>query len=210
MKRLLFVLALCLSTVAMVAAVSPKAQTFGTGSISGIVTDEATNLPIAGAIVTAGGCGRRATTAEDGSYTIANLPTGDYTVKAMKCDAYVTETYPTPVHVEDGQAVTGIDFALTPLGGGGGTGTISGHVYDQVTGLPLEGARVSAGGCGRYALTVADGSYTIPNLTDGSYTVKAMKSGYTCATYPTPVVISGGAPVTGIDFQLVPMNRALD
>ena len=209
MKRLLMVAALCLGTVALIAAAAPKAQTLGTGSISGVITDSVTGLPIAGAKVTAGCCGHQATTAEDGSYTIAALAAGDYTVKAMKCGAYAMKQYPTPVHVEDGQAVTGINLALAPMGGGG-SGSISGHVYDQATGLPLAGAKVMAGCCGRYALTIEDGSYTIANLPDGSYTVKAMKFGYSCATYPQPVVIQGGGAVTGIDFQLVPMNRALD
>jgi uncharacterized protein (DUF2141 family) len=193
------------------AAVSVPKSAFGTGSIAGTITDSVTGYPIAGAKVTVGGCGRAATTGDDGTYTIANLAPGSYTVTAMKCHAYYAKSYPTPVRVEEGQAVTGIDIALRPMGGGGGSGSISGTVVDAATNEPIAGAKVTAGSCGRSAMTGDDGTYTIANLADGSYTVKAMKSGYHCATYPTPVVIENGQPVTGIDFSLQPRSlQALD
>jgi uncharacterized protein (DUF2141 family) len=83
----------------------------GEGSISGTVYDKATNAPIAGAKVMAGGCKHSTTTASDGTYTISGLADGSYTVKAMK-DGYKCATYPDPVVIEDGGAVTGIDFYL--------------------------------------------------------------------------------------------------
>ncbi len=194
----------------MFAAVSAPQSNLGAGSISGTITDSVTGLPIVGAKVTAGGCGRQATTGDDGTYIIANLAPGSYTVTAMKCRAYYAKSYPTPVRVEEGQAVTGIDIALKPMAGGG-SGSISGTVIDAVTREPIVGAKVTAGGCGRYAMTGDDGTYTIAGLADGSYIVKAMKSGYSCATYPEPVVIQNGQPVTGIDFSLQPRNvQALD
>ena len=146
-----------------------------------------------------------ATTGDDGTYTITGLAAGDYTIKAMKMRAYVAKTYPTPVHVEEGQAVTGINIALAPMGGGGGgNGSISGTVYDEATNQPIAGAKVTTGGChGGSATTGDDGTYTVTGLADGLYTVRAMKSGYNCATYPTQVEISNGGAVTGIDFHLV-------
>jgi len=209
-KFAMFALLVC-ATMA-VAANSPAAAALGTGSIAGTITDSVTSQPIVGAKVTAGCCGRGATTGEDGTYIITGLAAGDYTVKAMKCGAYVMKAYPEPVHVEEGQAVTGIDIALAPMGGGGGDGSISGTVYDKKTNAPIAGVKVMAGCCGgKYAMTADDGTYTITDLADGSYTVKAMKEGYKCATYPDPVVITGGGAVTGIDFHLVGTpNRALD
>jgi len=209
MKKLVPIIALCAVALMMVGASGKQVIPTGTGSISGVVTDSVTGLPISGAMVSAG-CGHMATTGSDGSYTIVNLAAGNYTVKASKCGAYVMKQYPTPVHVDDGQAVTGIDFALAPMGGGGGDGSISGTVYDKSNNAPIAGAKVTAGGCHSSAITGSDGTYTITDLADGSYTVKAMKRGYECATYPTPVVISGGQPVTGIDFHLIPNCRALD
>jgi len=211
MKRLLPFVAIALLGVLMIGATGKQIVPTGSGSIAGVITDSATGLPIEGARVTVGCHGQGATTGSDGSYVITGLAAGDYTVKAMKCMVYVMKQYPTPVHVDEGQAVTGIDIALAPMGGGGGDGSISGTVYDKNTNLPIEGAKVIAGRCNQYALTAGDGTYTIANLADGSYTVKAMKDGYHCATYPTPVVISNGQPVTGIDFHLAPSSfRALD
>jgi uncharacterized protein (DUF2141 family) len=187
----------------MVNAATPATHVaLGSGSISGTITDAVTGSPISGAKVVAGGCSRYAMTGSDGRYTIAKLAAGDYTVSAMKMGAYMMKSYPGTVHVADGQAVTGIDIALAPMGGGGGNGSISGTVYDKKTNAPIAGARVTASGCSRYAMTGSDGKYTIAGLADDSYTVRAMKSGYLCATYPTPVVITNGQPVTGIDLYL--------
>jgi hypothetical protein len=92
-----------------------------------------------------------------------------------------------------------------------GNGSIAGTITDSTTGLPIAGAKVTAGGCMKSATTAEDGTYTITGLADGSYTVKAMKSGYQCATYPDPVVITAGGAVTGIDFYLGGTNyKALD
>lgn len=203
MKQLFAVLTIVVCVTALSAATSPAAIATGTGSIAGTITDSVTGLPIAGAKVSAGMCGRNATTGEDGTYIIENLAAGDYTVKAMKCGAYAMKTYPGDVHVEEGQAVTGIDIALAPMGSGGGDGSISGTVYDKKTGAPIAGAKVMAGGCMQSATTAEDGTYTLAGLADGSYTVRAMKSGYKCATYPDPVVVENGGAVTGIDFYLV-------
>ena len=200
--RKLAALIVGLACVTMVFAATPaKSIALGAGSISGIITDSATGAPISGAKVVAGGCSRYAMTGSDGRYTIANVAAGDYTVSAMKMGAYKMKSYPPAVHVADGQAVTGIDIALAPMGGGG-NGSISGTVYDKKTNAPIAGATVTAGGCSRSATTGSDGTYTITGLADGSYAIRAMKSGYVCATYPTPVVIANGQPVTGIDFHL--------
>lgn len=205
MKKLIPLLALVICGLVMVGATGPTPPTqFGTGSIAGVVTDSATGQPIAGVKVSAGCCNRYfAYTGNDGSYVIQNLPAGTYPVRAMMT-GYAMKTYPTPVPVEEGQQVTGINFAL--VAAGGGSGSISGTVYDKLTNQPIAGAKVTAGCCGRCAYTAENGTYTIANLPDGSYSVKAMKSGYYCATWPTPVVIQNGQPVTGVDFYLMPCN----
>ena len=199
MKKLLALTVLFVCAATLVAAPG-QPTALATGSIAGTITDSITGRPIAGATVTAG-CHQSATTDSAGAYIISDLAAGDYTVKAMKRGQYAMKSYPGQVHVAEDQHVTGIDIALAPMGGGG-SGSISGTVYDQATHAPIAGARVMAG-CMKSALTAGDGTYTISNLGDGSYTVKAVKSGYRCATYPSPVVIEDGAAVTGIDFYLV-------
>ena len=209
MKKLLALLVVVACSASLFAATNPTQSVLGSGSISGVITDSVTGGPIAGAMVMAG-CGNSATTANDGSYTISGLAAGDYAVKAMKCGQYAMKQYPGMVSVAAGQVVTGINIALAPMGGGGGNGSISGFVYNKSTRAPIAGARVMAG-CGRNATTGSDGSYTLTGLADGSYTVRAMAGGYNNASYPSPVVISGGQAATGIDLYLVPQtNKALN
>jgi hypothetical protein len=209
MRKYFALAALAVAAVLMVAAVGGKGsiQAAG-GSISGVITDSVTGQPITGARVMAGNCRQSATTASDGSYTIRGLAAGDYTITAMKPMAYAMKQYPSTVHVDEGQQVTGINLALAPMGGGGGNGSISGAVFNKKTGKPIAGARVMAGGCRNSATTASDGTYTLANLADGSYTVQAMKGGYLCGSYPSPVVIQNGQSVTGIDIYLEPGHPA--
>ena len=61
------------------------------GKISGIITNEATNAPIANAIVTIVGTNTTATTNESGYYVMTNIPPGGYDVKA-EITGYRTKT----------------------------------------------------------------------------------------------------------------------
>ncbi|MEO0108437.1 MAG: carboxypeptidase-like regulatory domain-containing protein, partial [candidate division WOR-3 bacterium] len=97
--------------------------------------------------------------------------------------------------------------ATAPKAERDGSGSISGTITDAVTGNPIEGAKVTAGCCGRSALTGADGSYTIGNLPAGSYRVKAMKCGeYEPGEYPNLVEVAEGQHVEGIDISLTPIG----
>lgn len=182
----------------------------GTGSISGVVTDSITGLPIFNAMVTAScanTCGSRAFTDSNGVYTIQNLNAGDYQVIASARN-FRTKRYPTAVTVVSGQTTADINFALVS----GNTppppsnpGTISGFVTDSVTGLPIAGAIVVAHNrrLTRRAITAADGSYTIINLRAGNYRVSARADGYLCKMYPDPVIVIGGQNTPDINFTLV-------
>ncbi len=79
-----------------------------TGTISGTVIDAETLDPIAGATVTADGY--ETTTAGDGTYTLADLPVGSYTVTAS-ATGYVSQSK--SAEVSDNQT-TVVGFALTP------------------------------------------------------------------------------------------------
>ncbi len=181
-----------------------------TGSISGVVTDSATGVPVFGAMVTASQtnvCGGRAITDSSGIYTIQNLAAGDYQVVA-RARNYRPAHYPTPVTVVDGQNTPGINFALgqfTPPPPPN-PGSISGIVTDSATGAPIVGAVVIAHHrrFTRQAITGDDGSYTITNLRPGAYRVMARAPNYRMQTYPDPIMISAGSVVTGINFMLVP------
>ena len=190
------------------------------GSISGRVTDEASN-PIAGASVNAYLLGNslfaNGLTDSDGSYTINGLEPGNYRVVAAAA-GFAFEVYDdtidfaqaTPVAVTSGADTPGIDFALSAGGG------ISGLVTDE-SGSPLAGIWVEASlaqGCcsSGGASTGPDGTYTIDSLAPGSYRVFAFSSLNSAAgefyddtsdpNSATLVEVQDGSITASIDFAL--------
>lgn len=99
----------------------------GASTITGAVTD-GTN-PIYGATIFAQGTGYFTTTAGNGTYTISNLPQGNYDLVAVK-NGYADRSM-------QGIAAgsTGINFSL-PAGGGGGFGGDTTKPSIQFTGPP--------------------------------------------------------------------------
>lgn len=188
------------------------------GAISGIVTDEVTGLPIAGAVVYADGVGglRGTDTAADGSFIITGLTQGTWRVRAYASgfrEEYFDNAYDyaaaTPISVIEAATVGDINIALAHLA------RISGTVTDSATGLPIAGAPVYAsriiptGGSGGYATTAGDGAYTITNLQPGSYEIHAYGAGRVDEyfdnefdpTAATLITVTDGA-TAGIDFAL--------
>lgn len=79
-----------------------------TGTIMGLVTDSATNAPLAGALLSAAGVAE-AQTGSDGRYTLTNVPAGAVVVRAAK-PGFATQVRTTDLLA--GQTVT-LNFALT-------------------------------------------------------------------------------------------------
>ncbi len=85
--------------------------TIGAGTIGGVVTDAFSSSPLQGAIVTIASTGQTATSAADGSYTIANVLEGTYDVTA-EFEGYQSQTKSATV-VHNQLALT--NFTLTEL-----------------------------------------------------------------------------------------------
>ncbi len=146
----------------------------GTGSISGIVTENDGSTAIPGAQVCleaydwSAGYGCQGVN-PDGTYTFGGLPTGTYRAVAQ-APGFADELYSelpyfsdrqsaTPIDVTDGINTPGVDFTLDP------GGTISGTVYAEDGTTPLGGVPIDTrewGGFGR--CTNPDGTYTLEGL----------------------------------------------
>ncbi len=190
------------------------------GSISGTIVDGAGH-PIDGADVQAcppegDYCGW-ATSAADGTYTITDLDYLTFTVYAA-ASGYAQQYYQdvsssedaTPVGISEAHLdATGIDIHLI-VGG-----SISGVVRDG-QGSALSGIYVNANppdnssGVWLWALTAADGSYTIADVPPGPYHVWTMPGSYAPEYYisvrwpedATSVQVASGEDTPNIDFVL--------
>src|SRR3989442_6134577 len=83
-----------------------------TGSIRGRITDNSSQQPIIGAVVTVGG--RSAVTGTDGRYTITGVPSGSDLLRA-RLIGYAPGSQPVMVAAGDTVAV---DISLSPSAGG--------------------------------------------------------------------------------------------
>jgi hypothetical protein len=81
-----------------------------------------------------------------------------------------------------------------------GTGTVSGVVTDQSTGLPVSGATVSYSGGS--TTTAADGSWSFSSVAYGTYTFTVSDTGYT--TYAKSIYVVGAGANTLFNVSLAP------
>ncbi len=146
------------------------------GEISGRVSSQASGEPIDGANVCAGGVATPsycAKTNAAGEYTIAHLPSHEYTVSfsgpgglqsEYLSQDYKEEEWPEvePVAITAPQKVSGIDASLKSYG------RITGTVVDKETRRPLQGVRVClvSGPCEE---TNDAGEYSFSKLLAGTY-----------------------------------------
>ena len=154
-----------------------------TYSVRGTIT--AAGNPLAGVTVTTGAT--NATSAADGTYTLAGLVAGTYMVQATLPEY----TFSVPQSVTIGPDRTGIDFTATR-----NTYTVSGTV--TVQGAPLAGVTVTAGSTS--GSTAADGTYTLIGLLSGTYSVTAAAAEYTLSS---PVSVTLGPSRSAVNFTAV-------
>jgi subtilisin family serine protease len=163
------------------------------GTLSGTVSDGASNDPIAGARVTANNGEREFSTVADanGNYSIF-LAAGTYAVTAT---AFGYASSITPGVIVETDATTDLDIALDALPRFHVTGTVSG----SEDGSPIEGASIVALGTPVPAATTdASGAYDLV-LPIGSYTLRASAGG--CTEVATADVTLSDADIVQ-DFSL--------
>lgn len=206
-------------------------------SISGAIHDRATGNPIAGANVFVQRLASSnffgffgATTAADGTYTIAGLHEGFWLVTAFapgygvawsSGDAVNPATdfsTATPIGVLGTQAVTGVNIALTA-----GAGEIRGRVTRDDSGgavpantfIRIRGVYPRASSVSQTFVTDGGGNYIATNLPPGQYIVEAVQNpgnnGTAIGFYPAgavsrgtalPVTVTASVTTSGIDFRV--------
>jgi hypothetical protein len=197
------VIAICVA-LAITPAVSAQY-----GSISGRVTDAATGLPIGMAQVSAINMDSMLTsdtwTDSSGNYFIDSLRPGFHIVGAWK-EGYEENIFDGLVEVVAGEQLSDIDIELTFVGGTG-IGSISGHVSDAESGLPIADAGIHVNGIPDSWSSDSNGDYFCDSIPDGTYLVSAYNAGYFPETYPESVIVAIGETTSGVDFALSPFGE---
>jgi hypothetical protein len=196
------------------------------GSVSGVVTDATTGVPIVGArvgllpvggSVGAGGPGGgsgfwlNAVTGPDGSYLFERIPAGEYQAGAFGHGYYPSEL--ATITVVDGET-TVADFALQPLA----FGRVEGFVTDAASSTPIAGAHVAllrvadTTGFGPegtsngdllwlHAVAGDDGHYAIENVPADDYEAWVWAFGYATAGPVAVSVVEGETTVVDVDLD---------
>lgn len=186
--------------------VKPAAPTAPeTRSIGGVVTD-AQRAPIVGAVVKIRGTELQATTAEDGTFSIAGVAIADVTL-----DVEAANQPPTNLLVSANKAAVVIAVgAVAPPPPA--TRTVTGRVVDPVSGEGVVAAQVTVKATGEVLFADAEGNFTVENVPDGPLVLEIVgperetrvldvPAGQTTVTVPLAIVqgeqivIEGRAPV---------------
>ncbi|MFN8007458.1 MAG: carboxypeptidase-like regulatory domain-containing protein [Terriglobia bacterium] len=202
------------------------------GSIAGKVLRSLDQFPLPGIRVTVASPQFRtsSTSRPDGSYVFRALPPGTYSVQAVPLNEnYVPAYYENSrdpgnasmISIQPKQAVTGIDFRLRA------GGIVSGRVYANKNRGPIAGMKVIAENLSieerpAFALTDAQGFYTLRGLTPGDYILETQTPSdlggnrmpmrkylmqYQSGQYDRELAdkfpIEPGSHYTGVDFALV-------
>lgn len=168
------------------------AGTPGTTTLSGIITNQETGLPIENAeiIITGQDDTYTVNTNATGAYSVSDVTVGTYQFQ-MSATGYMSAVYYETVSTSDHD----VSKYLIP------TLTLTGTVIDALTAQPIDGATVSLIGTSSESTTDINGEYSI-SLFEGEYEIKAFKSGY--AQQITTETINSTNNV--VDFALLEAN----
>ncbi len=147
-------------------------STVGGTSLTGVIEDSSSKLPVSGAVVDVDGLS--ATTDSSGKFTVANLATGSFTA-SVTASGYTGATL-------TGTLASGVNntgtILLTQSTGGVTTSTVSGVVTDASNNSPIAGATVRIKDTTLSAVTGNDGSYSIGNISATQFSVLVSAPGY--------------------------------
>lgn len=175
-----------------------------TAVVSGVVRDQDSQQPIAGATVEVQGQAGSAITAADGSYLISNLNPAYVTVSAGM-PGYASAT--AQATLQAGQV---LNFSpLLVRGGTIGDCRIHGQILNGVTLQPLVAVGVVLSGANNQTtLTDATGRFNLAVLSSGSTTITAAKGGYDTVRATTQLACSAtSASITEFSPRMFPAGQ---
>lgn len=154
--------------------------------IQGRVVDAQTGQPLGGvAVDLTGPTAKSRVTAGDGLFEFRDLAPGSYTV-TISLTNYQLLTTATQVAAGQTVLLGTLQMIKVP---NTTTGTVKGTVTDAGTGLPLQGATITAGSAS--AISDANGAYQIGNIPAGSVTLSAARTGYASLSGTINLVAGG-------------------
>lgn len=179
-----------------------------TGSVSGEVSgvgQPSAEVEVVAMNATSGSAVAKTTTAADGTYGFAALPTGDYAFRfdapglpTRYNDGALTREAAPVVTITEGAATTGIDTVLAA------SSTITGRVTDAdepLSGIYVLGCEPITGTCVTYTTTAVDGTFTLSGIDDIAYTLVFFDRAENVITVygSSSTDPSTGTPVTPVD-----------
>lgn len=151
---------------------------------------------------------RNATSNDDGTFMVPNLPVGEYQIMGRK-DGFKFAAIGQPIYPDGYTEIRGIDIILTPVASG--NSTVYGTVTDA-TGTALADVRLEMSMVGQSDMTAgasntetdASGAYRFDKVPDGFVMLVAQKDGYQQQNVtavkldePTDIVMQAAAVISG-------------
>lgn len=174
--------------------------TIQTGNAIGLVLDNTTSMPVAGATVAIGPY--TGLTDASGGFGIGNITPGAYTLTVV-ANGY--QTYSASVNIVSGGNDLGV-IRLTPTAPT--TGSVAGRAVDSTTLAPISGASVSM--AGQIATSDVNGNFAMTGIAAGTYPLTVSATGYQTASRSVTVIggqqTSMGDILTSLgDISLTPI-----
>ena len=186
-------------------------SSYGTGGITGNVSDSAGHNRISNARVFAWGSEGQGYVYSDagGNIVVTGLADGSYRVRA-EAQGYYPACYPQSVEIAGGHITSSIDFRLRRVGSS--VAGIAGFAYDGYQQAEIPGAhvRVTGGQNSTEGYTGGSGDYVLTGLPPGDYLVEVEAPGYELGQYPDFVTVANGTVASFISPALYPLTSVAE
>ncbi|MBI2796751.1 MAG: carboxypeptidase regulatory-like domain-containing protein [Gemmatimonadetes bacterium] len=156
------------------------ARKAASGALVGKITDQG-GKPLGGADIVVQGTAMRVKSRNDGSFTLAGIPVGDWDILFRKLGYDPAEF---TLNVVPGQQIS-VAIKLGQLSQKLDTVTITAEVFNEFAGLvtdsldrPLEGVEITIEGSEHRYTTRADGRFLFLDIPPGKYILRFRKMGY--------------------------------